>query len=219
MELSSRASARRRRLLYFVMPGGLFDHRPPVLRLRRQNLADAALLDDGVAFRAQAGAHKDVLDVAQPGLAAVDQVFALAGAEQAARDGDFARLRRAAAISWTLGAASRLCPRGGFRRRAAALRSWASGSDQNHGHRRHSDRFAGLGAREDHVFHAGAAQAAGGLLAQHPADGVAQVRFAAPVRTHHCCDPAAVETQFRLVAEGLKALKFDFPQLEHACTS
>ena len=66
-----------------------FDNGAAVLRAVAENLADAALLDDGVAFRSQAGAHEQVLDVAQPRGSAVDQVFALAGAEQAPRDGDF----------------------------------------------------------------------------------------------------------------------------------
>jgi hypothetical protein len=72
--------------------GGLFDDGAAVLRLGAEDLADAALLDDGVALRAQAGAHEDILDVAQAGGVAVDQVFALAGAVEAAGDGDLAVL-------------------------------------------------------------------------------------------------------------------------------
>ena len=68
--------------------GGFFDDRAAVGRLVGKNLADAALLDDGVAFRPEAGAHEQVLDVAQAGGLAVDQVFAFAGPVQAARDGD-----------------------------------------------------------------------------------------------------------------------------------
>ena len=62
--------------------GGLLDHRAAVLRLGAENLADAALLDDGVALRAEAGAHENVLDVAQAGGAAVDEVFAFARADR-----------------------------------------------------------------------------------------------------------------------------------------
>ena len=47
------------------MPGGFLDHRAAVLRAGAEDLADAALLDDGVGFRAQPGAHEDVLDVPQ----------------------------------------------------------------------------------------------------------------------------------------------------------
>ena len=45
------------------------------------------------------------------------------------------------------------------------------------------------GAGEDHIFHARAAQALGRLLAQHPTDGVAQVRFAATIRSDDGRDP------------------------------
>ena len=62
--------------------------------LERKDLPDAPLLDDGVAFRPQAAAHEDVLDVAQPRLPPVDQVFAFARPEQTPRDGDFAALAR-----------------------------------------------------------------------------------------------------------------------------
>ena len=90
LALSSLASARRLRVLNLRDAGGFFDDGAAVLRLGAENLADAALLDDGVAFRPEAGAHEDVLNVAQAGRAAVDQVFAFAGTEQAASDGDFA---------------------------------------------------------------------------------------------------------------------------------
>ena len=78
--------------LEFADAGGFFDDRPAVWRLVAENLADAALLDDGVAFRAEAGADEQVLDVAQPGGLAVDQVFALARPVQPPRDRDLARL-------------------------------------------------------------------------------------------------------------------------------
>jgi len=58
--------------------GGLFDDVATVQRLGRKDLTDAALLDDGVGLRAEARSHEKVLDVAQPRLAAIDQVLALA---------------------------------------------------------------------------------------------------------------------------------------------
>ena len=57
------------------------------------------------------------------------------------------------------------------------------------------------------------------LLAEHPADGVAQVGFAASVGTDDGRDSAAVEAQFRAVAERLKSLEFDFSQLQQSGTS
>ena len=44
--------------------GGLFDDGAAVVRLGAEELADALLLDDGVALRPEAGAHEDVLNVA-----------------------------------------------------------------------------------------------------------------------------------------------------------
>ena len=73
--------------------GGFFNDAAAVLGLGAEDLADAALLDDGVAFRTQAGAHEQVLNVAQAGGTAVDEVFAFAGTEQAAGDGDFGVVR------------------------------------------------------------------------------------------------------------------------------
>ena len=70
--------------------GGFFDDRAAVHGLGIQDLADAALLDDGVAIRAETDAHEDFLDVAQAGDAAIDQIFALSGTIQAATDDDFA---------------------------------------------------------------------------------------------------------------------------------
>ena len=68
--------------------GRFLDDVAAVERLGRQDLADAALLDDGVGFRTQARTHEKVLDVAQSRLAAVDQVLAIARAKQTARDDD-----------------------------------------------------------------------------------------------------------------------------------
>ncbi len=72
--------------------GSFFNDGAAVIGLGAEDLADAALFDDGVAFRSKAGTHKDVLDVAEAGGAAVDQILALAGAEEAPRNSDVGRL-------------------------------------------------------------------------------------------------------------------------------
>ena len=84
----------------FADARGFFDDGAPVLRLVAENLPDAPLLDDGVAFRPQAGADEKILNIAQPRGSAVDQVFALARSEQPPRDGDFARLVDADRCRW-----------------------------------------------------------------------------------------------------------------------
>ena len=53
-------------------------------------MSDASLLDDGVGVRAQADAHEEILNVAQPRDAAIDEVFALSGTIQPAADDNFA---------------------------------------------------------------------------------------------------------------------------------
>ena len=52
--------------LEFRDAGGFFDDGAALHRLGGQNLADAALLDDGVGIRTQADAHEHFLNVAQP---------------------------------------------------------------------------------------------------------------------------------------------------------
>ena len=78
-------------------PGGLFDDGAAVVGLRSEKLADALLPDDGVGLAAEAGAHEDVLDVAEAADLAVEKVFAVAGAEEAAGDGELACTDRGAA--------------------------------------------------------------------------------------------------------------------------
>ena len=70
--------------------GRFFDNGAAVGGLIGKNLANAALLDDGVTFGAKAGAGEEVLNVAETGGAAVDQVLAFAGAVEAAGNDDIA---------------------------------------------------------------------------------------------------------------------------------
>ena len=77
--------------------GGLFEDGAAVHGLGAEDLADALLADDGVGLSAQAGAHEDVLNVAQAADLAVDQVLGVAGAEEAAGDGDLTGADRGAA--------------------------------------------------------------------------------------------------------------------------
>ena len=72
--------------------GGFFDDGATIMWLGAEKLADALLADDGVALGTEAGAHEDVLDVAQAAELAVEEVFAFACAEEAASDDDFALL-------------------------------------------------------------------------------------------------------------------------------
>ena len=69
---------------------GFFDELTAIGRAGTQNLADLSLLDDGVGLHAESGIHQEVLDVPQPAGRAVDQVFTLTGAVEAAHQLDVA---------------------------------------------------------------------------------------------------------------------------------
>ncbi len=68
--------------------GGLFDQHAAILRLGRDDQADAALLDDRVRLRADAGAEEEVRDVTQPTRRLVDVVLAEPVAVEPARQHD-----------------------------------------------------------------------------------------------------------------------------------
>ena len=76
--------------LEFRDPGGLFEDGAAVRRTAAEDLPNASLFDQRVGFRPEARAHEQFLNVAQAAEFAVQQIFAVAGAEQAARDHDFA---------------------------------------------------------------------------------------------------------------------------------
>ena len=71
--------------------GSLLHECPAVQRAGRQELSDAALLDDGVMVRAETGAEEQVLHVAETHGLAIEDVLARAVAEQLAGYRDLAR--------------------------------------------------------------------------------------------------------------------------------
>ena len=80
------------------------------------------------------------------------------------------------------------------------------GIDQRHGDVGHAERFAVAGAGKDDVFHAGAAEAFGGLFAQDPTDGIADIALAAAVGADDGGDAIAVEAEFGAIAKALESL-------------
>ncbi len=68
----------------------------------------------------------------------------------------------------------------------------------------HPAAAAPAGAVEDHVRHLPPAQRSGGLLAEHPLDGVDDVALAAAVRPNDATD-AVIKVEFRPVGEALEA--------------
>ena len=79
----------------------------------------------------------------------------------------------------------------------------------------HAERLSIAGAGENHVLHAGAAEALGALLAEDPADGIAEVRFSAAVRADDGGDAGTVESHVGAVVKRLEALDIDAFKFEH----
>ena len=170
-----------------------------VLRFVAQDLADAALFDDGVALGSEPSAEKQVLNIAQPGQLAIDQIFAFTRTIEASGDRD---------LTLALG---------GFLRRAFS--GFPGGllaffRDEGHRHRSHSQWFLLARSGEDHILHARAAQALGRLFPQHPANGVAQVGFSTAVRPHNGRDTGSVELHVRTIVERLETVDVDALKLE-----
>ena len=70
----------------------LFENGAAISRTAAQDLPNASLLDHSVGLRPKPGSHEQFLNVAQAAELAVQQVFAVARAEQAARDHDLSRV-------------------------------------------------------------------------------------------------------------------------------
>jgi hypothetical protein len=83
----------------------------------------------------------------------------------------------------------------------------SGGINQSHGHDGHAGGFAVASSGEDHVFHAGAAQAFRRLFAEHPTDGVTEIRFSAPVRANDGRNAAAIESKFGAIAKRFETLQ------------
>ena len=158
--------------------GGLLDDRPALLGAGVEHGVDLALADDDVLLAADAGVGQQLLHVEQPARHVVDGVLAVAGAEQRAPDGDLGELDRQDA--------------GRVVDREADLGP--------------AERRARGGAGEDDVVHLLAAHGARRLRAEHPGDGVDDVRLARAVGPDDDGD-ARFELQRRRLGERLEALE------------
>src|SRR5262245_29404114 len=165
-------------LLVLGDAGRLLEEDAQLVGLRLDHPRDHPLLDDGVGARPEAGAEEHVGDVAAAHVRAVDEVARLAVALEHAAHRDLGILR----------------PLPG----RAALRIVEDQLDRGA-----PERLAVGGAVEDHVLHRVAAQRRGAALAEHPAHGVDDVRFAAAVGTDHAYQLAG-EVNRGGIYEGLK---------------
>ena len=159
--------------------GRLFQHTPALLRLRLDDLADAALVHQSRRARAGRSVGEQDVDVAGAHLAAVDAVGRTLFALDPARDVELlvlVELRRRLAVRVV---------------------------DQ------HRDfgvvaRRPAVGAGEDHVVHVGGAQRFVRGLAHHPAQRLDQVGLPAPVRPDHAGQPR-LDQEVRGLDERLEA--------------
>ena len=156
--------------------GGFLDDRAPVLGPRVQHRVELALPHDHVLLTADAGVGEQLLDVEQSTRRTVDLVLGVAGAEQRAGD-----------------------------------RHLAEFDGQQPGAVVDAQRHLGAPERgtigragEDDVVHLAAAQRARALGAEHPGDGVDEVRLPRTVGPDHHRH-ARFELQDRLVGERLEA--------------
>ena len=158
--------------------GGLLDDRPALFRASVEYGVDLALADDDVLLAADPGIGQQLLDIEQAARHVVDGVFAVAAAEQRALDGDLGELDRQDA--------------GGVVDRQADLGA--------------AERRAARRSGEDHVVHLLAAHRRRRLGAEHPGDGIDDVRFARAVGADDDRD-ARLELEGRGLGEGLEAFE------------
>ena len=157
----------------------LLKNLPAVCALHRQNLVNAALADVGISLPAQAGVHKQLVDVPQPGRLLVDVKLAVPGAVVPPGDHHLIGVIGKGPVRVV----------------------------QGEGRLRKAHRRPLLGAAEDHVLHLGPPQGLGALLPHDPEDGIGNIGFATAVGTYNGRNVAA-ELNRRLIRERLKALNF-----------
>ena len=160
----------------------LLENHPAVFRFAGENLGNVALGQNAVARAPDAGAHEQLLDVLEPARDLVEKIFTVAVAENPARE--------------------RHLVVGHFDpRRAEAFLAHAAEHER---HFAHAHRFASVCAVEDDIGHLAAAQRLGRLLAEHPADGIGDIGFAAAVGADDGGD-TGLKVQCGLVRKGLEA--------------
>jgi hypothetical protein len=167
--------------LEFRDAGGFLENHPAVFRLAGKNLRDVALRHDAVARAADARAHEKLLDVLEPARRAVDEILAAAVAENPARERDLVvshlDARRAQVSSSTPPSVSDTSPMPIGLRPSVPLKITSAISPPR--------------------------KRLGRLLAEHPADGVGDIGFAAAVGADDGSD-AGLKIQRGFVREGLE---------------
>ena len=166
-------------------PSGFLEQCAAVNRARREDLADAALLDDRVCAGAETYFRKLVEDVLQTDRSSVEPVLRRARSEDPTSDFE-------SAVGFLPVAVVGL-------------------EDQSHFCR--SCRLSRGGSGEDHVSHLLEPHQRSSLLSENPENGVDKVRFAAAVWTDDCRHLPR-KGQFDLVREGFEAVELQRAQTD-----
>ena len=166
-------------VLVLADSGRLLEEGPALVGALREDGVDHADLDDRVGVRAQTRVAAEIHDVPQPAGRAVQSVVAAPVPVDGPPDLHLLKRRRERAV--------------------------LVGDD--HGHRTAVESPPRHRALEDRLLHPGAADRRGTLLAQHPANGVADVGLAAPVGSHDRRD-AVVEVHPGRVRKRLETPQF-----------
>ena len=158
--------------------GGLFDDRAAIFGAGVEHCVDLTLAHDHMLLATNASVAEQLLHIEQAARNAVDGVFAFAGAEQRAANGDFGELDGQQ-------------PSGVVEREndLGATKSWPLRS-----------------TRKDDVVHLLAAHSTGRLCPENPGNGVDNVGFARAVRTDHNRD-ARFELHHGGIGERLEAFE------------
>ena len=163
--------------------GGLFKDLPPVLAPAGKNFINTPLADDGIALLADAGVAEKIDDVLQAAGGTVEVIFAFTVAVHPTGDHHLGKVHVQGAVIVF----------------------------KDEGNLAIAEGLALLGAVENHIGHAGAAQGFGGLLPQHPAHGVADIAFSRAIGPDNAGNPFA-KHNFRALRKGLEPIQLQLLQ-------
>ena len=151
------------------------------------DLSNTALADNGISIAAHAGIQKQLIDILQAHRLPVQRIFTFTAAVILATDHHFVGIDIQAAI-------------------AVVYRKRHTGKAHGPAH---------LCAAKDHILHfAAAAQLSAAGFAQHPANGIGYIAFAAAVGPHHSRD-ARLDQNSGAVGKAFESL--DFKLFQYHC--
>ena len=163
----------------FGYAGHFLKHFAALLRRGGKHTFHAALVNNGVAFAADAGVQEQIAYVAQTALHLIQIVFAFAGAENFAADGNFIKIQRQV----------------------------TRGIVKHHADLRHIQRGAFGRTVKNNIHHRGRAQRLPAHFADGPAYGIYDVGLTAAVGAHHAGN-AGLKVQANLIGKRFETDDF-----------